>query len=1075
VFDPYAEFAEIEQRKEDKIARKKQEEKDEKERLRKERKQYKINEKERRKREREGTRGRLTPDLKKFGEEPAPKKILKEPKGKKVKKTIEKKRSLKRAQNENPEFWIRQAWDVPQRNRAITACLRFGFTRFCRIRNESNLTSLPIQDFEVFFRSYIYQLSLQVAVTFLRRLKEESWTFTELNLKIFLYECLGITSTKEVEWLSDCLSSGMRYYLQVESESRFLRLPRALAEPTFIGELRRGPALRSLRRVFLLSRIQRVVEYCLDESLTQLGYEQLAKRGCQTSNISTMDVDLKARLVSTEELSLAINFYLKKVNHILPVVWWDRSCDIALLIGTFVHGLGNYDAMLNDAALPFDYRIAKFVKSDEACVEAQQLFDDATVAARKVFDDALVAFDLKEQQKNLVIISAAAANQTAREKDALALREGGAAADAVHRNMPDQVANNRYEIIDGDDSHYVTLARLQKMMRLSIGTKRLSTAVEANSLVPMIVESKNDNENSRESLGRHKLQAQRLLTMPDARVLDCRLGLLLEEIERNLYTENVTDMDLDKKLRLSSIWPSSNMVKINCQVRAAALSLVSGVDTKDLSDHSLGEYMGIGINGSQCAASHRTLDDATDYCIGAASADLSDVSCTSSRYVRAMGVPMNLTRFAISALVHADASCVEHFLDFEKNRNLSEDKDANGYHVDVKKEDDAEASVNSENGISNGKSGEKDDGKIENSSNISVDASEKVQLETITPSTSSKDTQKGTRNDSDGEDEEDVKVPKVFEENARLRASVCVVVLHYGLPSINMEGGAVSKPLWTMIKEHCGHFDESNPDKLFNYERFHTLVKEFNGDTQIPDKDMIITYVESCLLPQCLRLCVLGNGPRLTGARGSNGEYETAYGTSLYPEYTENLQSPLPDPCLDLNEHSIEALGTAHAMLRRIRMMRAAFGIASGMATLNKLDEILHSSFMRKSMDSLPVWWCPWIHDAALLVHASTQGLFSILKDRKQEDKISAFSRKTILQHMYSTFIAENALPRFVIDESPPEDSTSWIEMQANDFPSVNVLERRLAFLCSQATENSGDMERYYNLPMFDHGSWPRN
>ena len=60
----------------------------------------------------------------------------------------------------------------------------------------------------------------------------------------------------------------MKYYLDVESHRRPLRLPLVLAEPDFVSELRRGPALRSLRRMFILCRVQRIVEDRLDEILT---------------------------------------------------------------------------------------------------------------------------------------------------------------------------------------------------------------------------------------------------------------------------------------------------------------------------------------------------------------------------------------------------------------------------------------------------------------------------------------------------------------------------------------------------------------------------------------------------------------------------------------------------------------------------------------------------------------------------------------------------------------------------------------------------------------------------------------
>jgi hypothetical protein len=164
-FDPFADFAEIEQKKEDKKMQKVREEKEEKERLRLEKRKRKILEKERKKREREELRGSLfgkssAPPVEDEEEEPQPKKQPKEPKLKKPKKSSDRKRALRRAQNEDPVLErLKQAWDVPQRNRAVAACLRFGFTRFCKIRSESNLTSLPIQDLEVFFRSREFMFS----------------------------------------------------------------------------------------------------------------------------------------------------------------------------------------------------------------------------------------------------------------------------------------------------------------------------------------------------------------------------------------------------------------------------------------------------------------------------------------------------------------------------------------------------------------------------------------------------------------------------------------------------------------------------------------------------------------------------------------------------------------------------------------------------------------------------------------------------------------------------------------------------------------------------------------------------
>ena len=759
----------------------------------------------------------------------------------------------------------------------------------------------------------------------------------------------------------------------------------------------------------------------------ELGYEQLGKRGCQTSNIASMDPDLKARLVSTEELSLALSSHLRKVQQRAPVVWWDRSCDLALLIGTFVHGLGNYDAMQNDDALPFAFKIRKFAKSSEGCVAAQRQFDTATAAARKVFDDALDAAKLKDQEQIQAAVAAAAATSASREENARALREGGAAADAVLSNMPEQPSDKLYDI-DGDDSHFVTLPRLKSVVCSSLSANFVKSTADMEVKTPDTVASGTGVAGTEELSGKRKNSGKHLLSMPDARILDHRLYRLLSEVESNAYPWEALGMETDTLLISLKIWPSSEIVSTNWKIRSCALSYVNGTSTDDLGEY-LEEYMGIGISGSQCGSSHRSLDDGTDFSIGAASPALAQVAYGSDapRYLRAIGVPMNLTRFAVSALVHASNSCVERLLNTERARN-----GANSDPEEMKKEGESEAGEES---------------AVEGQANLE-----------------SEDT-KNT-------------MPKAFQESAALRASVCTVLLHYGFPFTEvLKDVNVNKSLWSNISELCGNFDNVAPDELFTVERFISLTKEFGGGTAIPDFSVIKEYVENFLLPHCLRLCIMGNGSSTSNARGSKGEYETAYGTSLYPEYTEKLQTPLPDPCLLPIEHSLEAMATAHAVLRRTRLMKAITDVATGSLSVTQLDEVLKSPFMRKSMEGLPVWWCPWIHDAALLLHASSRGLFSILKDRNsEENSVLAFSRKSILQHMYSTFVAdEKVLSRSIVDESPPEDSQAWIEEHANDFPTANVLERRLSFLCAKATEHLDGDGRYNNLPMFDHGAWPRN
>ena len=100
---------------------------------------------------------------------------------------------------------------------------------------------------------------------------------------------------------------------------------------------------------------------------------------------------------------------------------------------------------------------------------------------------------------------------------------------------------------------------------------------------------------------------------------------------------------------------------------------------------------------------------------------------------------------------------------------------------------------------------------------------------------------------------------------------------------------------------------------------------------------------------------------------------------------------------------------------------------------------------------------------------------FSIVKDRHKNDAANAFCFQAIAQSMYSTFVAdEKALPSTIVERSVPDDVNEWINLHAEKFPSVNTLERRLAFLCTEATTDLDAETRFHTIPMFDHGGWPR-
>ena len=230
-------------------------------------------------------------------------------------------------------------------------------------------------------------------------------------------------------------------------------------------------------------------------------------------------------------------------------------------------------------------------------------------------------------------------------------------------------------------------------------------------------------------------------------------------------------------------------------------------------------------------------------------------------------------------------------------------------------------------------------------------------------------------------------------------------------------------------------------------------------------------YVENILLPHCLRLCVYGNGPSTRNARGSHGDYETAFGIGIHPEPSLPHPSPLPDPCLRVQEHSLEAIGLANAILRRVRLLRSCVylsSVESGIPS-NDVVALAKSAVMGRSVNELPIWWCPWVHDVALMLHAATHGLFSLMLDRSEHEIFAASAIETFLCTNCKVWTDTTFMKH-----PCSERRLNWSKHQSKTFPSLYQLERRLGLLCSELTADLENEYRFDYIPMFDHGGWPR-
>lgn len=196
----------------------------------------------------------------------------------------------------------------------------------------------------------------------------------------------------------------------------------------------------------------------------------------------------------------------------------------------------------------------------------------------------------------------------------------------------------------------------------------------------------------------------------------------------------------------------------------------------------------------------------------------------------------------------------------------------------------------------------------------------------------------------------------------------------------------------------------------------------------------------------------------------------------IWESIDQNNFSPLPDPSLSLDLHSVEAQVRSAVLLRRFSMMKTVRSLVTGKSlSLDKLMTFLGNSDC--DMHELPFWWNPQVHDVALLLCAAKHGLFSVLHLRKTANPnlpVKVFAKDVVALHIRSIFTNETnkTLPEQVYKQKDLLDA--WVVQQASIFPTWQVVERRIARICKHfaGPAVSGRDESifvYNNFPMFDH------
>ena len=301
------------------------------------------------------------------------------------------------------------------------------------------------------------------------------------------------------------------------------------------------------------------------------------------------------------------------------------------------------------------------------------------------------------------------------------------------------------------------------------------------------------------------------------------------------------------------------------------------------------------------------------------------------------------------------------------------------------------------------------------------------------------------------------------------RSGLFAALLNCGLP-FRCGGAEISSPIQSaLITDSDASF--------FGTSHLINMANQLVDSEHLPSisAEDVESYIMDVLLPHCISVSLFCRGATM------QQNYNSCNSLSKNKEIFF-----FPDPLQPLSKHSVDAVVNAYTLLRRCSLLNSIHSLVRGAIPKDDIHNFLRSEGMRQNDHGIPCWWCPWIHDIGLLVHAAKFGLFTIIQDRKLSDEQlnkseSVFGSNLLEKHVESLFIkgqdgSPPFLPQKVIAQAPPSELKSLIKSQTSHFPSATDIECRLSFICGELSRMHGKEEDswfYVDLPMYDHVRWP--
>ncbi|CAM9106653.1 unnamed protein product [Phaeothamnion confervicola] len=174
-------------------------------------------------------------------------------------------------------------------------------------------------------------------------------------------------------------------------------------------------------------------------------------------------------------------------------------------------------------------------------------------------------------------------------------------------------------------------------------------------------------------------------------------------------------------------------------------------------------------------------------------------------------------------------------------------------------------------------------------------------------------------------------------------------------------------------------------------------------------------YVES-FLPLCVEICHPAAAPAASAAAGE-------------PSY-------FMDPTRPVADHGPVARGMAYVFLRRQQLLRCCRFVIGRRVQALAAWTAGPTAGVRAQDRALPAWWCPWVHDVALMAGSVRHGLLTV--NAMREDPVLPLGPAAVTEHVRKIFLRRPASSSLSSSWAGAAAGTNHITGQPKSFGNGN-------------------------------------